>query len=61
MNVFEFLEDKKPMIALSEEEERIFAETHFCHICKKGFTVDQTTIRVRDHCNISSLYCQSYF
>lgn len=57
--VFEFLEDKKPMNVLSDEEERAFNESNVCHICKKSFMNEQTEtdmIRVRDHCHITGLY-----
>lgn len=57
--VFEFLEDKKLMNVLTEEEEKSFNESTVCHICKKSFTNEQTEtdmIRVKDHCHISGLY-----
>lgn len=55
--IFSFLENKKPMSPLTEEEERSFNESVVCHICKKRFENDQSNmIRVRDHCHISGLY-----
>lgn len=57
IEVFNFLEDKKPMNVLSEEEEKLFKEARICHICKKEFKNDQfDMIRVRDHCHISGIY-----
>lgn len=44
------------MIPLFEEEEKLFNETPFCHICKKGFKNDQSDVQVRDHCHITGLY-----
>lgn len=54
--IFDFLENKKPMDVLSKEEEEMFENSTFCHICKKNFKNDQTDIRVRDHCHISGCY-----
>lgn len=52
--VFKFLEDKKPMRPLTEEEGRSFNETTNCHICKKSITEDES--KVKDHCHISGEY-----
>lgn len=55
--IFSFLEDKKPMNPLTEEEARSFLESAVCHICKKSFMNDQSDmIRVRDHCHITGFY-----
>lgn len=56
IDIFTFLEDKKPMKALSEEGENIFENTVFCYICKKEFMNEESEIRVKDHCHISGLY-----
>ncbi|XP_031632653.1 uncharacterized protein LOC116346631 [Contarinia nasturtii] len=57
--VYDFLEDKKPMIALTKEEESLFSQSIACHICKKSFNDnadEQIGIRVRDHCHITGNY-----
>lgn len=53
LDVFEFLEDKKLMSPLNEEEEKKFNEAIICHICKKEFGNGLDTIRVKDHCHTS--------
>lgn len=58
--IFDYLEDKKPMISLTQEEELTFSSSTICHICKKslsdGVVVEQMGIPVRDHCHISGVY-----
>lgn len=56
IEAFYFLENKKPMLALSKEENKAFFQTTYCHICKKSFLADGSDIRVRDHCHITGLY-----
>lgn len=60
IEVFDFLECKKQMNALTAEEEKKFRATTICHICKKDFIfdddIDKCDIRVRDHCHISGQY-----
>lgn len=54
--VFNYLEDKKPMHALTEEEVKIFVNSTICHICKKAFANTPAEIRVRDHCHSTGVY-----
>lgn len=67
MNLFEFLEDKKPMKPLTPEEEKTFLNATICHICKKQLNnvaiVDgdndnesKQCVRVRDHCHLTGRY-----
>lgn len=37
IEVFEYLEDKKPMRPLSVKEEKLYNEATNCHICKQEF------------------------
>lgn len=52
--VYESLENVKPMADLTEEEERQFNESTICHICKKPFdnSEQEKDPRVRDHCHL---------
>ena len=45
---------EKPMKCLTKEEWREFNKTMKCHICFKGFQVDD--IKVRDHCHYTGQY-----
>lgn len=58
--VFDFLECKRPMNALTDEEEKEFSEATVCHICKRSFSLfindNKDEIRVKDHCHISGQY-----
>lgn len=58
--VYEELEDAKPMAELTEEEERQFNESTICHICKKPFDDSEqgkkNNPRVRDHCHITGKF-----
>lgn len=58
--VFDILEDKKPMITLTEEEEKSFYESTICHICKRSLINIDDVIKfgvpVKDHCHISGQY-----
>lgn len=64
IEVFDFLECKRPMNALTTEEEENFRVATICHICKKAFKFesksdsadDESDIHVRDHCHISGQY-----
>lgn len=59
MNVFKFLDDKKPMFDLTlKEQEEAFMDATVCHICKKPLEDEETgsRMRVRDHCHITGCY-----
>lgn len=49
----EILQDIKPL-EMTEEDEVQFQNSLFCHIC--GFKFDLNSIKVRDHCHLSSKY-----
>lgn len=51
--IHDFLSDKLPMNALTNDEEISFQQSTHCHICKKSFNHD--TIRVKDHCHLTGL------
>lgn len=58
--IFDFLDVKKPMKPLTEEEKNDFHSAVFCHICKKSLIerafIEKLGIRVRDHCHITGLF-----
>lgn len=59
IEIFDFLECKRPMTALTAEEEAKFHKAKVCHICKKYFVYDDDEpqyAKVRDHCHLSGLY-----
>lgn len=62
IDVFDYLEHRAPMNALTDDEEENFHAATICHICKKVFKhvdffdEDKSETRVRDHCHISGQY-----
>lgn len=52
-NVFEILDDIKPMSPLNENELKLFNKAIICHICKLGIRQKE---KVKDHCHLTGVY-----
>ena len=51
--------EKKKMIPLTKKEEKKYNKQEVCHICKKGFSTDDSNKKchkVRDHCPYTGKY-----
>ena len=51
--------EKKEMIPLTKKEEKKYKKQEICHICKKGFSTDDSNKKyqkVRDHCHYTGKY-----
>ena len=49
--------EKKEMIPLTKKEEKKHNKQEVCHICKKGFSTDDSNVsKVRDHCHYTGKY-----
>ena len=51
--------EKKEMIPLTKKEEKKYNKQEVCHICKKGFSTDDSNKKhhkVRDHCHYTGKY-----
>lgn len=60
IEVFDFLDDRKCMVDLSDDEKKSFLQSTNCHICKKSFIDEDITeklgVRVRDHCHLTGAF-----
>lgn len=60
IEVFDFLDDRKPMQTLTEEEKIRFDTSTVCHICRKSLSdvavIEEMGCPVQDHCHLTGAF-----